>query len=180
MLRLLDSRDNPISPALLSLTATIDGGSFLDSKGALVDTMRLDVIESEIIFSYISDTPGSMKIDFRLTDPSLTLTQNIRVIERPAIRIIRSAIPKVAGDTIDMQIELIDGPTGQILTGFSSLATLDIPIGAGKFSHETFEIIDGKSKPFQFIPGKKAGDHLLKINIPGITNTTEQVFQILP
>jgi hypothetical protein len=68
-----------------------------------------------------------MKLDFRIADPALSATQNIRVIEKPSIRIIRSAIPKVAGDPIDMQIEIIDAPTGAILTGFSSIATLDIP-----------------------------------------------------
>ena len=43
---------------------------------------------------------------------------------------------------------------------------LDIPLGAGTFSDTTLEIIDGQTQPFQFTPGKKAGDHILTLDIP--------------
>ena len=63
-----------------------------------------------------------------IDDPSITLSEVIRVIEKPRIRLIRSAPPKVDGDPITMQIQVVDTVTDIPVSGFHSVAFLDIPL----------------------------------------------------
>lgn len=52
-----------------------------------------------------------MSIRFDIADPALSITEVIRIIEKPRIKIIRSAPPKVGGDPVDMQIQVVDSVT---------------------------------------------------------------------
>ncbi len=40
--------------------------------------------------------------------------------------------------------------------------------------------MNGQSEVFIFTPGKKSGEHLLAIDIPGISNISEKKFNVLP
>jgi hypothetical protein len=180
VLRLLDARGNPISPTLLSLKATIVGWYLLDESGTQKTSISLDTIDSEFTFSYGTLDTRDIRLTFDIADPSITTSIDIAVIEKPRIKIIRSAMPMVWGNPIDMQIEIVDALTDAPLTGFSSLAFLDISAGAWIFSGSELRIIDGRSEPFLFTPGKKAGEHLLSIEIPGVSNIPAKKFNILP
>lgn len=52
-----------------------------------------------------------MSLQFRIANPDISITQPIQVIEKPRLKIIRSAPPKVGGDPVDMQIQVVDSVT---------------------------------------------------------------------
>jgi hypothetical protein len=61
-----------------------------------VTDITLDTIDSEFIVTYGRETPGDMKLRFQVKDPFIETTEDIQVIDTPRIKVIRSAIPKVA------------------------------------------------------------------------------------
>ena len=180
VLRLLDQKWNPISPSLLNLKVTAIWWYLLDISGNKKSSLTFDSIDSEFIFNYGKDDAGDMSLRFDIADPAISITEIIKVIEQPRIKIFRAVPPKVSGDPVDMQIQVVDAVTDLPVSGFSSLAFLDIPEWAGIFSGSELRIKDGQSEPFTFIPGKKSGDHLLAITIPGVSNISEKKFNVLP
>jgi hypothetical protein len=180
VLRLFDARGNLISPTLLDLKATAIWWYLLDASGDEQTSISLSTIDSEFIFSYGTQNAGNMKLTFEIADPRISLSKDITIIERPRIKIIRSVVPKVWGDPIDMQIQIVDAVTDTPLSGFSSIASVDIPSSAWVFSGSELRIIDGQSEPFIFTPGKKSWEHLVSIEIPGISNIAEKKFNVLP
>lgn len=68
-----------------------------------------------------------MSLRFDIADPAISITEVIKVIEQPRIKIFRAVPPKVSGDPVDMQIQVVDAVTDLPVSGFSSLAFLDIP-----------------------------------------------------
>jgi hypothetical protein len=178
VLHLLDARDNLISPTLHNLVAEISGGSFLDANDNKKSTLTFDTMESELVFSYIAERPGSVQIRFRVDDPRVEILESIRSIEKPRVRIVRSGDLIAWGTGITMSLSL-QSQDGQIIPGFSSIAGLDIPAAAGSFSSGVVEIRDGRSTDFIFRPGKAAWDHVIRVDIPGI-GVSDHRITVLP
>jgi hypothetical protein len=180
VLRLLDAKGNLISPTLLHMTATIGGGSWIDSDSAPSTQMKRDIIEAETILRYRADDSDTMKMDFSLEDPNISLSTNLSLIETPRLGITRRDAPRVGWGPVELTFQILDRHTGQVLSGFDSLITLDIPEGAWSLSQKTVPITHGRSDPVMFSPGKIAGDHVLTADIVGIGVTSEKKFNVLP
>jgi hypothetical protein len=85
----------------------------------------------------------------------------------------------VGGTPINATIEIQDA-SGKKIPGISSVASWGLPDGAGSFSRETLEIVDGSAKAFSYIPGTVSGNHSLSLDIPGIGSISNIVFSVLP
>jgi hypothetical protein len=180
VLRLLDAKNNLVSPSLLRLTATINNGLYTDANGANVTSMSMDTTESEMLFRYTAGAVGNMSMNFSIADPSVSTTANLDVINIPRVHITRSATPKVGDSPITVDIELRDATTNVLISGFSSLATLDIPPGAWSLSKTTVTVTNGRAEQVIFTPWKVAWDHIFWIDIAWVGNTTEKKFNVLP
>lgn len=178
VLRFTDQKGNIASPDLLHLSLRADGGQWVNPDGTKVSTRTHDVVESEMLLSYTAGEGSDMRMTFSLDQPDITLTKTISLIENPRVRIIRSATPIVWGDPIDMRIELVDAG-GNVLSGFSSIANIQISAGAGTFSTTNLPLQNGRTQNFTFTPGRVSGDHILRIDIPWIGATSERRFDIL-
>jgi hypothetical protein len=95
VLRFLDAKGNIISPTLLDIEIKSNGGYLLDADGKKVDTLGFQSVDSEFLVTYGDDSGGDIELTFTLADPLITTSQTIRVIEKPRIKVIRSAPPKV-------------------------------------------------------------------------------------
>ena len=89
--------------------------------------MVMDTTEPEMLYRYTAGAVGNMSMNFSVTDPSVSTTANLNVINIPQVHITRSATPKVGEGPITIDIDLRDPVTNTPISGFSSLATLDIP-----------------------------------------------------
>ena len=106
-----------------------------------------------------------MSMNFSIADPSISKTATLNIINMPQVHITRSATPKVGSTPISVKIEIRDTATNSPVSGFSSIATLDIPPGAGSFDKEVVTITNGVAETVIFTPGKVAGDHIFSIEI---------------
>jgi hypothetical protein len=180
VLRLLDAKGNLVSPSLLKLTVSVNNGSLLDAAWKNVATMDMDTTESEMLFRYTAGAVGAMSMNFSLAEPVISTIANLNIINTPQVHIIRSSTPKVGEAPITVDIELRDPITNVAVSGFSSLATLDIPPGAGSFDKDTVVITNGIAEQVVFRPGKVAGDHIFTVDISWAGKASEKKFNILP
>lgn len=111
-----------------------------------------------------SDTVGTIGITID-TDKGIKTTGSIRVLETINAVIIRSANPQITGAPVTVSLKIVDG-AGNLLDGFASIASLDIPSDAGKFDRETVPIKNGVTENFLFTPGTRSGIHKLRLDIP--------------
>lgn len=91
-------------------------------------------------------------MNFSIADPNVSKSSSVSVIDIPKVHIIRSSTPKVGEAPITVDIELRDPVTNTPISGFSSLATLDIPPGAGAFDKTTVNIENGRAEQVTFTP----------------------------
>ncbi len=183
VLRLLDNSGNPMSPNLHDVTLSVEGWYLLDAEwGKVFSSMTIPTIEAEQVFSYGSDTPGGdITIHISLDNDAVRLVPDvhIKVIDTAKIKVLPSKLPQVWGDPIDVSFEITDAK-GDILKGFDSVLSIDLPAWAWSFSGEVFDIIDGKTGPIRFTPWRIAWDQLIALDIPGLWYITDIPFTILP
>jgi hypothetical protein len=60
------------------------------------------------------------------------------------------------------------------ISGFNSVASIDIPQGVGTTDMTLIDIKDG-SGSFVFTPGTRSGTHPVKLDIPGIGSVSSEV-----
>ncbi len=85
------------------------------------------------------------------------------------------------GDKKKVSLE-VTTPSGEVLTKFSGIASLDFPRNSGSFSRAFVQIRDGKNlDPIEFTPGTLAVQNAsIDVQIPGIREVTGGTLTILP
>lgn len=110
-------------------------------------------------------------------DDTIKSTKDITIHTTARIALFRNSDPKVGGDKVPVRIEIQDA-NGQRIPGFSSVATLSLPSGAGSFSEESITITDGQSASFEYTPGTVSGNHMLNIDVPGVGSLSNIAFSL--
>ena len=80
-----------------------------------------------MVFSYRAGGVGTLQLNFTIDDPSVSTTANLTIIPVPRVYILRSSPPQVGKSPIQVNIEIRDPVTNTVISGFSSLGSLDIP-----------------------------------------------------
>lgn len=175
-LSLQDQLGNAVTPDLYSVELSVENGAILNAAGDAVQKLSLDIFDSRLSFVVRGDNVGKMKIFATVKNHSafgnveLKTEKEIDVLAEARVKLQfdnpNNAL-RAGGDAVKARVRIEDADGNQ-LSGFSSVISLSLPNGAGKFSSDTFDIKNGQSEIFTYMPGTVAGVHNLTINIPGI------------
>ncbi|MBP9779728.1 hypothetical protein KBD33_03855 [Candidatus Gracilibacteria bacterium] len=173
VIHLKDSKGNPISPDLNSVELKVTGGYLSDVKGEEKTEMKIDSMEAGIPLLVGSKTTGTMSIT--ATVGGVSTTQTISVLDDIKVKMIppTSSPLQVGGLPVKMRIEVQDVSNVRI-SGFNSVASIDIPQGVGTADLAVIDIKDG-SGSFVFTPGTRSGTHPVKFDIPGIGSVSSEI-----
>lgn len=128
----------------------IENGYILSSDGTKKTEYHVDLLEPNFTVRVAGVDTGYVTIR-SFVDGKDVGTTKIQVIPYASLRIIRNSEPTVDDALSSMMLKIVD-QGGRTLTGFNSVATLELPDGAGVFNTRTITIRDGISDPFGYIP----------------------------
>lgn len=143
-----------IGPDIHSVDLQVENGYILAGDGTKKTEYHVDLLEPSFSIRIGSTTPGLLRVRARVDGKEVGSMQ-IQVISYAGVRIIRNGEPTVDGDVLPVSIKVVD-QNGTTLSGFTSVATLSLPDGAGTFNTSIIKIRDGLSEPFGYIPGTRA------------------------
>lgn len=175
-LSLQDRLGNAVSPDLYNIELSAENGSIIDAGGNAKKSLSLSIFDSSVAFMVRGEKTGEMKIFAKISNHSasgnkeLTSEKTLKIIDSVQVGLQfenSSNAIKIGSSALPVRLQIRDS-AGNTVTGFSSIATISVPAGAGKFSQEVIEIKNGQSENFTYIPGTVAGVHNLTLNIPGI------------
>jgi hypothetical protein len=174
VIHLKDSKGNPISPDLNSVELKVTWWYLSDVNGKEETEMKIDSMDADIPLLVGSKTTGTISLTAKVWGVS-SLPLTIPVLDDIKLKMIPPTASPLQVWWLPVKIRLeVQDVSNVRISGFNSVASIDIPQGVGTTDMTLIDIKDG-SGSFVFTPGTRSGTHPVKLDIPGIGSVSSEV-----